>query len=193
MKQSFILLLLTVFFLACNSRKKEGNQAGDFFPVYSYLQSQIRHIDTSLYNLRKIEQWDSKKDTTVIPREQFRAAAADFLNIEDIASSKWRDDYTESRMYDDLLKRAIFSYTPNDEDAPILRQDVTIEPGAGGDGSVKTIFLNRLEERGDSSIQKKMLWEVGRRFQVVTTVSRNGSPGKSRVLEVWWAPFTMAE
>ena len=193
MKQRFILLLLSTLFFACNRKEKEAGQAGAFFPVHSYLQSQIKHIDTSLYNLRKIEQWDNKKDTTVIPREQFRAAAADFLNIEDIASKKWRDDYTESRMYDDILKRAIFSYTPNDEDAPILRQDVTIEPGAAGDDAVKTIFINRLEEKGDSSIQKKMLWEVGRRFQVVTTVSRTGSPDENRVLEVWWSPFAPAE
>lgn len=192
MKQSFILLL-TVLLFACNGKRKEAGEAGAFFPVHSYLQSQVAHIDTSLYNLRKIEQWNNKKDTTPIPREQFRAAAADFLAIEDIASAKWRDDYTESRLYDDILKRAIFSYTPTTEDAPILRQDVTVAPGAAGDDAVKTIFINRLEEKGDSTIQKKMLWEVGRRFQVATTTSRKGSPDKDRVLEVWWAPFAPAE
>ena len=193
MKQSVFLLIFPLLLFSCNRKEKTDKQAGAFFPVHSYLQSQIKQIDTSLYNLRKVEKKGSRSDTVVIPREQFRKEASDFLNIEDIAAKKWKDDYTESRMYDDILKRAIFSYTPTDEDAPILRQDVTIEPGAGGDDAVKTIFINKLKDGGDSTVQKKMLWEVGKRFQVVTTVSRNGMPDDNRTLEVWWGAFPSAE
>lgn len=184
----FILLLA-----ACKSGKKNGEEAVEFFPVHSYLHSQVAHIDTSLYPLRKITRQNGQSDTVYITREQFRGEAADFLAIPDIASEKLKDDYTESRIYDDVLKRVLFSYTPNEEDAPILRQDVTIEPGAAGDDAVKTIFINQLNDYRDSSVQKKMLWEVGRRFQVVTTVSQAGNTDKTRLLEVWWAPMPSAE
>lgn len=193
MKQSLLLLFTTLALIACNSKNKNSEEAGEFFPVRSYLQSQVKHIDTSLYALRKIVRSGGRSDTVFISREQFRKEATDFLTIPDIASHKWKDDYTESRLYDDALKRAIFSYTPKDEDAPILRQDVTIEPGAGGEDAVRTIFINRIEEKGDSSVQKKMLWEVGRRFQVVTTVSQKGKPDVNRIREVWWAPIPPAE
>jgi hypothetical protein len=165
----------------------------EFFPVHSYLHSQVAHIDTSLYPLRKIVRYNGKSDTSFIPREQFRKEAADFLTIPDIASNKLKDDYTESRIYDDLLKRVLFSYTPKEEDASILRQDVTIEPSAGGDDAVRTIFINQLNDNNDSAVQKKMLWEVGRRFQVVTTVSKKGGTDNTRTLEVWWAPLPSAE
>lgn len=193
MNKSPWLLLISLAILACRSRDKSGEEVVEFFPVHSYLQSQVKHIDTSLYSLRKIVKVDDRSDTSFIPREQFRKEAADFLATPDIAGNKWKDDYTETRLYDDMLKRAIFSYTPKEQGAPILRQDVTIEPGAGGDDAVKTIFINQLKEAGDSVVQKKMLWEVGRRFQVVTTVSRKGSADATCTQEVWWAPFPSAE
>ncbi len=192
MKQSALLLCISLLAYACGGNNA-ATEAVEFFPAHSFLQSQVKHIDTSLYPLRKVEKAGGRTDTTFIRREQFRSFAADFLNMPDIAASKWKDDYTESRIYDDVLKRAIFSYTPKEEDATILRQDITIEPGAAGDDAVKTIFINKLDENGDSSVQKRMLWEVGRRFQVATTVSRKGEADRSRTLEVWWGPFPSAE
>lgn len=192
MKTSLLLPIILIL-VSCRGNQNKGEEAVEFFPVHSYLHSQVAHIDTSLYPLRKIVRNNGRSDTSFMPREQFRKEAADFLTIPDIASKKLKDDYIESRIYDDVLKRVLFSYSPKEDDAPILRQDVTIEPGAGGDDAVKTIFINQLNDFSDSTVQKKMLWEVGRRFQVITTVSRNGSADKTRTLEVWWAPLPSAE
>lgn len=186
-------MLLSLLWAACRQKPESPDGGGAFFPAHSFLQSQVKQIDTSLYPLRKITRQDGRSDTAFIPREQFRAEAAPFLEMEDIAGKKWRDEYNESRMFDEVLKRAVFSYTPKEEDAPILRQDITIEPGAGGNDAVKTIFINRLLDAGDSTVQQKMLWEVARRFQVVTTVSRPGRPDANRTVELWWAPYDAAE
>lgn len=194
MKQSRLLLLLPVVWIACKQSDPGAEAAGAFFPVRSFLQSQVKHIDTSLYPLRKVVKAGNASDTVFIPREQFRAEAAAFLAAEDLAGKEWKDAYTESRMYDDVLQRAIFSYTPKEADAPILRQDVTIQPGtAGGEDQVKTVFLHRITEAGDSTVQQKMLWEVDRRFQLITTVSRKGQPDRTRTEEVWWGDFRSAE
>lgn len=188
MKRGFIFPAVLFFFAACHSAKKE-EPAADFFPVYAYLQSQIKHIDTSLYPLIKVVRSNGASDTFFLHRDQFRAEAADFVALPDIASKNLKEDYTESRMYDDGLKRAIFTYTPKEE-GEILRQDVTIEPEAEGNDAVKTIFINQLKDEADGSVQKKMLWEVGKRFQVVTTVSKKEGADATNVLEVWWTPPT---
>ena len=193
MNKALLPLAALVLLAACSGGKKDDAEAVEFFPVSSYLHSQVAHIDTSLYPLRKIVRHNGHSDTTFLHRNQFRKEAADFLAVPDIASDKWRDEYTESRIYDDLLKRAVFSYTPKEEDAPVLRQDVTIEPSAEEGDAVRTIFINQITDAADSTVQKKMLWEVGRRFQVVTTVSRKGVPDDTRTLEVWWAPLPSAE
>ncbi|OLY93772.1 hypothetical protein SAMN05444008_111209 [Cnuella takakiae] len=193
MKTGYYTILICSLWAACKQKDPNQEAAGAFFPARSFLQSQVKQIDTSLLPLRKISRVAGRSDTAFIPREQFRKEAAPFLDMEDIAGSKWRDDYTESRMFDEVLKRAVFTYTPKDEDAPILRQDITIEPGAGGNDAVKTIFINRLKEAGDSTVQQKMLWEVNRRFQVITTISRSGRPDVNRTVELWWAPFDAAE
>lgn len=193
-KQLLPLAAAALLFAACSGNKSESKEAVEFFPVHSYLRSQVAHIDTSMYTLRKITRQNGRADTTFLHRDAFRKEAADFLSIPDIASDKLKDDYTESRLYDDLLKRAVFSYSPKDEDAEVLQQDVTIEPGASAEGdAVRTIFVNLLSEEDNRTIQKKMLWEVGRRFQIVTTTQQKGSPDENRTVEVWWAPLPSAE
>jgi hypothetical protein len=191
-KRSLLLPVLVLLFAGYSCKNKQEAPV-DFFPVHSYLHSQVAHIDTSLYALRKVVRHNGVSDTSYLPREQFRKEAVDFLSIPDIASRKLKDDYTETKIYDDALKRVLFSYAPKEQDAPILRQDVTIEPGAGTDDAVKTIFINQLNDNSDSSVQKMMLWEVGKRFQVITTVSKKGSKDDTRTLEVWWAPLPSAK
>lgn len=188
-----LLPLVALLLLGACSGGKKGEEAVEFFPVHSYLRSQVSHIDSSLYPLRKIVRQGGAADTVFMHRNEFRRTAADFLAVPDIASEKWRDDYTETRHFDDMLKLAVFSYKPKDEDAPVLQQDVTIEPNATEGDAVHTIFINQILDKGDSSVQKKMLWEVGRRFQIVTTVSRNGAADEVQTVEVWWGPFPSAE
>lgn len=188
-----LLPLAALLVLGACSGGKSSEEAVEFFPVSSYLHSQVSHIDSSLYPLRQIVRRDGVSDTTFLHRVAFRKAAADFLAVPDIASEKWRDEYTETRHYDDMLKLAVFSYKPKDEDGPVLQQDVTIEPNATEGDAVRTIFINQIIDQGDSSVQKKMLWEVGRRFQVVTTVSRPGAADDVQTAEVWWGPYPSAE
>jgi hypothetical protein len=188
-----LLPLAALLFLGACSGGKSSEEAVEFFPVHSYLRSQVSHIDSSLYPLRQIVRRGTFTDTTFMHRNQFRSAAADFLAVPDIASDKWRDEYTETRHYDDMLKLAVFSYKPKDEDGPVLQQDVTIEPNATEGDAVHTIFINQIVDKKDSTVQKKMLWEVGRRFQIVTTVSRNGAADEVQTVEVWWGPYASAE
>ena len=80
---------LSIFFIAflagCNSENEEEDQNAQFFPVVSYLNSQVAHVDTSLYRIIKIVTVDGVSDTSYIPREQFRNEAKDFISIPDIA------------------------------------------------------------------------------------------------------------
>src|ERR1043166_9497879 len=101
MRQSLIVYLAClVIFVGC--KQKEKTEKEKFYPILSIIKSQVAHIDTSLYSIRRIEYIDSShSDTTYIKREDFKAAAHDFLSVPDIADPKYADRYTEDKQFDE--------------------------------------------------------------------------------------------
>ncbi len=180
----FIILIASLF--SCKQKEKSKNEK--FFPVLSYIQSQVADIDTSLHSIRKLVYVDSlRTDTIYIHREQFREAAKDFLSIPDLSSSKYEDRYTEEKQLDETLNRVILAYAPlKPEKEEIQRQEVLIKTDPSGD-KVATIIINRVINTKDSSVQKRLLWKVDESFQVVTIKQLNGQPETTSTVKVIWS------
>ena len=159
---------------SCRSREaQEGGETG-FFPVASYLQSQVRHVDTSVYSIVRISKTHGLTDTTYLKREDFKAAAQDFLSLPDLTQKKLRTRYTETKLYDEDLEKVLLSYAPkNKADGNVIRrQDVLIEPDAGAGDQVQTIYVETIAGNSDSTVQKRMTWNVSGRFQVITIINK---------------------
>lgn len=193
MSKWLLLPFLPLLFSCQNKAKKEAADAEPYFPIKSYIESQIAHVDTSLYNIRRIETINNHSDTTIIKREDFKAQAKDFLEIPDISKNKWKDDYTETKIYDEVLQSAVITYTPKEEDAEVRRQEVIIKPNANEGDQVRTIFIDRSFEDGSSSVQQKMLWEVNKWFRIVTITQKPNQPEQIKTVQVIWTEGPSAE
>jgi len=190
MNKILIGLICTISLAACKTKKKKDAEATQFFPVLSFLKGQAKHIDTSLYRIVKIETIDSTSTTTYIKREEFSKYAQDFLELPDISSDKWKDDYEETRMFDGELNNVILTYTTTDEDNKIRREDVMLEPNnAGTNSEVKNVIINTLQPGKDSTVEKNMVWYVNKRFTVITKVQWANQPEKIKKLEIIWNDF----
>ena len=89
---------------------KENQDKEPFFPVLSYLKSQVADIDTSLYSIRKLIFVDSvRTDTVYIHRENFKEEAKDFLSVPDISSASYRNRYVEEKLIDETLDRVLLT------------------------------------------------------------------------------------
>lgn len=180
------LIICILLLLSCKDTKtaKEKENA-TFFPVLSFIKSQVAHVDTSVFRIIKLVQKDSTYDTTYLKREEFREAAKDFLVIPDIASDELKDDYTETRLFVPDLKQVALSYMPKEPDKEISRQEVMIKPDANGD-KVQSIFINRIIEGKEGSVQKILFWEVDKQFKIVTlTQSPDKTENKETVKVIW--------
>lgn len=183
-------LILICSLAACKDKKKQDESEGQFFPVLSFLKGQANHIDTSLYRIVKIETIDSTSTTTYIRREEFKEYAKDFLELPDISAGKWKDEYEETKMFDDALNNVILTYTTTDKENEVRREDVMLEPtNASGNSEVKTVIINKIESGGDSTVEKNMVWYVNKRFTIITKVEKGNQPEKIRKLEVIWNDF----
>jgi hypothetical protein len=183
---TFCFILLALLF-ACKHKKKEKPESDRFFPVLSFIKSQVADVDTSLYSIKKITYIDSaRSDTVFYRREQFRELASDFLNLPDISTPEYEDRFTEQRQFDETMNRAILRYQPvNADKEEIQLEELLIKPDPSED-KVTSIIINYSKSSRDSSIQKKMLWQVNRSFQVTSTRQLPGQPETELTYKVIW-------
>ncbi|MFN2456936.1 MAG: hypothetical protein ABR502_01935 [Chitinophagaceae bacterium] len=192
MNKFLVLAVVTVSIYSCKSKQDKQDTGSSFFPVLSFINSQIAQVDTSLYGIIRITKTGSLSDTQYIKREEFRKTAQEFLDIPDITSSKLRNEYVEQKIFDESLNKVILNYTTKDTGAEILRQEVLIQPNPMGD-EVKTIFIDRVQRFNDSTVQKKMSWQVNKWFQVTTITQKGKQPEKVQTVEVIWNDISSAE
>lgn len=189
----WILISSVVLLFSCKNEQKEEGRDRGFFPVLTYLNSQVAHVDTSVYRIVKITTVGNQSDTTYIRREDFRKEAADFLSIPDITQKKLKKDYKETELYDESLQSVVLSYMPTEDDAEIRRQEVMIRPQQAENDQVTSIFIDRVMEQGTATVRKNMLWQVDRRFQIVTITQNSDGSEKIEKRQVIWNDHPSAE
>lgn len=182
-----LFVLFFTFFFACKTGKKEQDKK--YISVVSFIKKQVEHVDTSLYPIVKITSTDTLPgDTVYIPREEFAAAANDFLQLPDLSDPKVAKKYIEEKAHiDELLNRVIITYTPiNPEKEEIKKQELLISPNqAVGDKVINIIAVREVSNR-DSFLQKKLLWQMDKSFQVVTTRQKPGTPESVTIMKISW-------
>ncbi|HEX6333184.1 MAG TPA: hypothetical protein VFZ78_03095 [Flavisolibacter sp.] len=188
MNRFLIIFLALATGTGCkNDDKRSSEEKGVYFPVQSFIKSQVAHVDTSLYRIQKIY-WDGvNSDTTIVRREDFRGLAKDFLDMPDISSDKLKKDYEENTGYDDMTDKMFFSYTTTDKEHEIRKQDVFMGslPDEKGNNPVETFVIDLVRAKGDSVVEKKMVWDVDKRFSVFRKVTSGNSEKVSRLVVTW--------
>lgn len=187
-KSVYVFCVLILLLLSCKNKKKDSEEDGSFFPVISFLKSQVAHVDTSVYRIIKITKKDNLSDTSFLKREEFKDAAKDFLNLPDISSDRLREDYKETKLYDQDLEQVVLNYMPTDPNEEITRQEILIKPDPNGD-KVQSIFVNQSIPGDDSTVTKILFWEVDKKFRVVKTIQKSKAPERTEIVEVIWNNF----
>jgi hypothetical protein len=182
----YIIVGAILTFSGCKRKSKTSDDDTGFFPVISFLKSQVAHVDTSLYRIIRIDEIDSLQDTTYIKRDEFRGLTKDFLETPDITDKSLKKKYTEYKTYDESMDRVILTYTPKDDNMEVLREEVIISPNTSEGDQVKSIIIERMTEGKDSSILRRLLWQVNKSFQVVKFIQKPNQPETTRTFEVIW-------
>ena len=135
---AFCLLVFCI--ISCKQKKEESK---NFISIVSLIKKQVAHVDTSLYPIMKINIKDSlNSDTVYVPRE-------------------------EPAIYEKLINRVIITYTPIDfEKEEIKKQEMLVTPSPAGDKVNNIIVIKEISNR-DSFLQKKMLWQFDKYFQII--------------------------
>jgi hypothetical protein len=187
----FVLIILNIFLLACKDKDKpgEGDQA---ISAVSIIKGQLNGLDTSLYQITKIEttnipdQTQGVPDTTVIRREDIRKFAQPFLSLPDITTDNYSKKYTEEKLIDAEQSTLNITATAKDENAEIQRQIIVAGIADLSSGKVKNIFIERNQPSADSTLEQKLLWEIDRSFMITTIIQKENQPEKVHRVRISW-------
>jgi hypothetical protein len=186
MKLSLLLLVSVLFFFACKQKKKTPEKK--FISIPSIIKSQVAHVDTSLYPILKIVTVDTlHSDTTYIRRENFAEEAKEFLGLPDLSDKKVAKRFKEEILFDQTINRAVVTYTSlNPASEIIQKQEVLVNPDVAGSDNVTSIIITSRVSNRDSAVQKNMLWQMDKNFQIVTIRQYPGKSETTTTVKVTW-------
>jgi len=184
-KYIVVILLFLGSVSACKQKKKEPEK--NFISALTILKGQVTHVDTSLYPIVRMEYRDGLLiDSVDMPRESFRAAAKDFLDIPDLSDKNVASRFKEEKLLDETIGMFIITYTPVDPGKEeTQKQELLVSPNSSND-NINTILINRSVSNRDSSVQKNMLWQMDKYFQVTTIRQLPGQPEITTTVKVTW-------
>lgn len=189
MKKTILLLFFLTSVLLFSCKEKEDKSESGFISVVSLIRADVANVDTSLFTIVKTVTYDSlRTDTFFIPREEFAKEAKDFLEVPDLADKKVAKKYKDDPpRYDESLGRVIFKYLPLEpEKEEVKSQEFLATPVPGADAKINNIIIVREISNRDSFLQKKMLWQVNKNFQIITTSQKPGRPETTTITRVTW-------
>ena len=162
-------------------------KAKAYFPVMDYIKSEIRYVDSLPVGIRKFVVRGNTTDSSYIKLDEFHEYANAFLSPE-LDTSVFTTNYTESSFYDRSTKSSTFFYQAKNDNAPIRRIDIQSRPDEAYD-KVFNIYMERIQQLGDTLTIKKMTWKPGRQLQVIeskTSIQKTqGTPIIRQVKIVW--------
>jgi hypothetical protein len=185
MKNYWIIPVLTILMAACKEKKEEKQNSP--ISAISIIKGQLNKLDSSLSAFMKLEKNGDKMDTTYLKRDEIRKLAEPFLSLPDIADKKYYKKYTEDRVLQaDQQTLSITSTLKEGEKGEIQRQMLSVDISDISNGQVSSIFIDTYKESGDSSIEKKLVWEIDKYFTIYTTNQKENQPEKNYFMKVVW-------
>ncbi|HVV03228.1 MAG TPA: hypothetical protein VHC96_03355 [Puia sp.] len=192
MNKYTVFLFITLLAGACKSHQQPASDnlpktdtANSYFPIADFLQSEIRNIDTSVLAILSRRTVRQRTDSTFLTTGEFNKAAAVFLAPE-LDPDSLKMNYTESSFADKTTGYVTINYFPRDRRQPLQRIDVVVAQDNEGVNKVKSIYMERTGEESDTPVIKKMYWQAGHNFQVITTLQPKSHAPITRQLKVIW-------
>lgn len=181
------LILAAIAFVAL-SACKEKNKTEEEIPIsaVSIIKGQLKHLDSSLYQIMKIESRNGNPDTTFIKREDIRKYAASFLDLPDIANDDYHKNYTEDRLIVAETQTLNIISTAERRNAEIQKQVIITDLTDLANGRVQSIYIDRYKSAGDSAIQLKLFWEIDKSFSIDSIIQKDDQPERFHRIKVEW-------
>lgn len=164
------------------------NKVKSYFPVLDFIQSEIRYVDSLPVGIMRYRTQNGVTDSGYIKHEEFHALAQEFLPAE-LNRKTFENEFTENSFFDNTTQFSSFLYSTNNSNLSVHRVDVVVKPQDVVYNNVKSIYMEKLFERADTSIKQKLYWKAGQNFSITTEVRTTKLELPSSYVKVVWNPW----
>ena len=180
------LFILMAFISACSSSGSEEETNNDinktFFPIAGNINAELKELDSLPVAVIKYTTVGDQTDTSIADKSELRKMAA-LLTNPDISAPELKMFYREAVFMDNTINMVTMSYTTKSEEPAVRKIDVMIQPDTE---KVKSIYVEKLEKNGDTTINRKMIWTPGKNLQVITLTNLPGQAESIKTEKYNW-------
>ena len=196
--KSLLAGLMLLILVGCKNGKQENLPAPQtdtvpqkekaYFPVFDFLQSEIRYVDSLPVGILRYTTKNGSTDSGYIKSEEFHQLAGEFLSPV-LTKETFEKEFKETSFFDNSTKFSTFLYSTENRSLPIQRVNVLVQPENAVFSKVKSIYMEKFSENGDSSFVRKMYWKAGQNFQINTEIKTSSAEAITQQVKVVWNPF----
>lgn len=172
-------LLFSIVLISCKNREsstEENGQEKQFYPISSYIESQLKYLDSVPLAIIHYTTINNVTDTGITEKKDFRNSVGASFIESDISSVEQKKNYEETSFIDATLGVITLSYAPKADGLPVQKAYVLLSQE---NSAVKTIYVERTTQAGDSTVTKKMLWDANKSCQVTSIIQKSNQPEKT--------------
>jgi len=141
---SLAIALSLIFIAACHSKPKDAKKDVQFYPANSFINAEIKKLDTIPLAVLKKTTVNGKTDSAFISKEEFKQAMRVFLE-PDITDPRIKDLYTETVFMDATLNAITLTYSPGENKAEVRKLDVLLDPE---NNRLERIYMEKEKKNG---------------------------------------------
>ena len=177
--QIITAFLFSLVLIGCNNGESSTEVPGpekQFYPISSYIESQLKYLDSVPLAIIHYTTINNATDTGITEKKDFRTSVGKAFIESDISGADQKKNYEETSFIDATLGVITLSYAPKRDGLPIQKAYVLLSQE---NSAVKTIYVERTMQGGDSTVTKKMLWNANKSCQVTSIIQKTNQPEKT--------------
>lgn len=183
-------LIAFVILIASACKNKSGssgeqnrdNATEEYYPVSSYIQSQVKKLDSLPLGIIKYTTVGNKTDTAVVDKKDFASIAA-YFSSPDITVPGFKNQFDEASFIDASIGTIALTYTAKNDTITLRKADVLLKQE---DSRVRTIYIEKKKPVTEGTLIQKMLWTTDRNVQITTIEQSKEAPEKVTIEKYVW-------
>lgn len=181
MKQVLTLPVVLLILISCGSDQTQDNRDITFFPIAGNINAELRALDSLPLGINKYITTGDRTDTTVATLQELKAVAGQLTN-PDISDPSIKNYYKETVFYDKASDHLTMSYAATSEKPVVRKIEVMIRQETE---QVRSIYVEKREEKKDTVFNRRMVWSPGRSLQVTEIATYKGKENVSTTRYSW--------
>jgi hypothetical protein len=167
-----------------NAPEEKVPEKKKYFPVTDFIKKEIRYVDSLPLAIIKYNIESNKSDSVFIKPKEFNSIAQEFLPAQ-LFSPSFEEDFTETSFMDETTQSVTFTYSTPKKNEELRHVDVLVKPTPGLK-KVKSVYMEKIINKNDTLIIKKMIWKARRNFNIITSIQPLGQKAVIKQLKIVW-------